>query len=76
MARYKRVLLKLSGEVLAGDARFGIQPTVLRGLAEEIRDGKSDVRFCLAISEERLGPGWKHSVSPQLRLVSLPKHLL
>ena len=42
MARYKRVLLKLSGEVLAGDARFGIQPTVLRGLAEEIRDVKSD----------------------------------
>ena len=37
-AVYPRILLKLSGEVLAGDAGFGIQPAVLRGLAEEIRD--------------------------------------
>ncbi|MAE97083.1 MAG: UMP kinase [Deltaproteobacteria bacterium] len=37
-AAYPRILLKLSGEVLAGDAGFGIQPAVLRGLAEEIRD--------------------------------------
>ena len=42
MPRFQRVLLKLSGEVLAGDARFGIQPSVLRELAEEIRDVKSD----------------------------------
>lgn len=37
-AAYPRILLKLSGEVLAGDSGFGIQPAVLRGLAEEIRD--------------------------------------
>ncbi len=37
MTRYQRVLLKLSGEVLAGDSRFGIQPSVMRELAEEIR---------------------------------------
>ncbi|MBW2242114.1 MAG: UMP kinase [Deltaproteobacteria bacterium] len=37
-AAYPRILLKLSGEVLAGDTGFGIQPAVLRGLAEEIRD--------------------------------------
>ena len=42
MARFQRVLLKLSGEVLAGEGRFGIQPRVLRELAEEIRDVKSD----------------------------------
>ena len=42
MARFQRVLLKLSGEVLAGEGRFGIQPSVLRELAEEIRDVKSD----------------------------------
>jgi uridylate kinase len=42
MPRYRRVLLKLSGEVLAGDARFGIQPSVLRAIAEEIRDVKQD----------------------------------
>ena len=34
--QYKRVLLKISGEFLAGDAAFGIQPDILHRLAEEI----------------------------------------
>ena len=34
---YRRVLLKLSGEVLAGDNGFGISPSVIRGVAEEIK---------------------------------------
>lgn len=33
---YKRVLLKLSGEHLAGDQGFGIDPKVISGLAKEI----------------------------------------
>jgi uridylate kinase len=37
-AAYRRVLLKLSGEVLAGESGFGIQPAVIRGIAEEIRE--------------------------------------
>ncbi|MDJ0789714.1 MAG: UMP kinase [Myxococcota bacterium] len=37
-AAYERVVLKLSGEVLAGEAGFGIQPAVIRGLAEQVRD--------------------------------------
>ena len=32
----KRVLLKLSGEVLAGDLAFGISPEVITRLADEI----------------------------------------
>lgn len=35
---YKRVLLKLSGEALAGQAGYGIDTDVLKVLAEEIRD--------------------------------------
>ncbi len=35
--RYKRVLLKLSGEALLGDRSFGISPTYVRYLAEEVR---------------------------------------
>jgi len=34
--RFRRVLLKLSGEALMGADEFGISPTVLAGLAEEI----------------------------------------
>lgn len=36
--RYKRILLKLSGEVLAGDKGFGITPPVIGGVAEQIRE--------------------------------------
>ena len=35
---YRRVLLKLSGEALLGDAEFGIDPGVLARLADEVRD--------------------------------------
>jgi uridylate kinase len=36
--RYKRILLKLSGEILAGDKGSGIDPEVLNGLCREIRE--------------------------------------
>lgn len=36
--KYRRVLLKLSGEALLGDRKFGISPEYVRYLAEEIRD--------------------------------------
>lgn len=35
--KYKRIMLKISGEALAGDERFGISPVVLGFLADEIR---------------------------------------
>ena len=34
--QYKRVLLKLSGEALAGDLGYGIDPKVVDDLADEI----------------------------------------
>lgn len=37
-AKYKRVLLKLSGEVLMGETGFGIDPEVVRRIAAEIKD--------------------------------------
>ena len=35
--KYKRILLKLSGEALMGDDSFGINRTVLQGMVEEIK---------------------------------------
>jgi uridylate kinase len=35
--KYKRVLLKMSGEALLGDRTFGIDPRYVRYLAEEVR---------------------------------------
>jgi len=37
---YKRVVLKMSGEVLQGRQGYGIDPEVTRSIAEEIRDVK------------------------------------
>jgi uridylate kinase len=36
-AAYRRILLKLSGEALAGDTGFGISPSVIRAIAEEVK---------------------------------------
>lgn len=38
MPQYQRIVLKLSGEVLAGSARFGIDPERVRSLADEIAE--------------------------------------
>lgn len=35
---YKRILLKLSGEALAGNQGYGIDPQVISGIANEIRE--------------------------------------
>ena len=37
MGKYRRIILKLSGEALAGDRGFGIDPDILRNIAEEIK---------------------------------------
>ncbi|MCB0565663.1 MAG: UMP kinase, partial [Phaeodactylibacter sp.] len=38
MIKYKRVLLKLSGESLMGDQRYGIDPKMLSHYAGQIKD--------------------------------------
>ena len=37
VARYRRILLKLSGEALMGSGHYGVDPTVVLGVAEEIK---------------------------------------
>jgi uridylate kinase len=36
-AAYRRILIKLSGERLAGESGFGISPTVIAGIAQDLR---------------------------------------
>lgn len=38
MLRYKRVVLKLSGEALAGDQGFGIDPKTIQSIAQQIKE--------------------------------------
>jgi uridylate kinase len=36
--KYKRVVLKLSGEALAGDTGFGINPSVIKSIANQVKE--------------------------------------
>lgn len=38
MAKYQRILLKLSGEVMAGQGAFGVDPERVQALAEEVAE--------------------------------------
>jgi uridylate kinase len=47
---YKRILFKLSGEALMGDASFGIDPETVARMAEEIKAAKdTGLEICLVI---------------------------
>lgn len=48
--RYKRILLKVSGEVLMGDQGFGIDMNTVKAVAEEIAEvAQMGVELCLVI---------------------------
>ena len=47
---YKRVLLKVSGEALAGDLSFGIEPSFLQGVAKQIADvARSGIQVAIVV---------------------------
>ena len=47
---FKRILLKLSGEVLMGDQQFGIDPAFVADLAKEVKAAKeTGLEICLVI---------------------------
>ncbi len=48
--RYKRILFKVSGEVLMGDRTFGIDPDTVSAVAQDVADVlKTGVELCLVI---------------------------
>ena len=50
MPKVKRVLLKLSGEVLMGEQQYGIDPAVVTALAQEVKAARdSGLEICLVI---------------------------
>ncbi|MFQ5984379.1 MAG: UMP kinase [Alphaproteobacteria bacterium] len=49
-ARYRRVLLKISGEALMGPQRYGLDPATVTSIAEEIKTGHAlGVQICLVL---------------------------
>ena len=63
-AKYKRVLLKISGEALAGDAKIGINDDVLKEISKNIK-AVSDLGVQVASGEADLPRRWT-----ELRLIT------
>jgi len=62
--KYRRVLLKISGEMLAGDQEYGIQSSVLENLAREIADVMTmDVEVAIVIGGGNIFRGLAASAS-------------
>jgi len=62
--KYRRVLLKISGEMLAGDQGYGIQHSVLQNLAGEIADVMTmDVEVAIVIGGGNIFRGLAASAS-------------
>ena len=50
MLKYRKILLKLSGEALAGDKKTGIDPTVVSNICESIKKlHEKDVRVAIVV---------------------------
>ncbi len=62
--KYRRILLKISGEMLAGDQGYGIQPSILESLASEISDVLTmDIEVALVIGGGNIFRGLEASAS-------------
>ncbi len=46
--KYRRILLKVSGETLAGDKKFGMDPATLKAIAQEIK-GVADLKVQVGV---------------------------
>jgi uridylate kinase len=59
-ARYRRILLKISGEALMGDQEYGLDPVMLGHVAREIRSvHELGVQICLVIGGGNIFRGVK-----------------
>ncbi len=62
--KYRRILLKISGEILAGEQGYGIQHSVLQNLASEIADVRTmDVEVAMVIGGGNIFRGLAASAS-------------
>jgi len=69
--KYKRVLLKLSGEGLMGDRQFGMSPDVLNSIAMQIKTIRnSGVEVCLVVGGGNIFRGAKEAAKGMNRTVA------
>lgn len=63
-SKYKRIVLKLSGEALAGEDGFGINPIVIKNLAAQVKEAKElDVEIAIIVGGGNI---WRGKVGSDL----------
>ncbi|HJE19738.1 MAG TPA: UMP kinase [Aliicoccus persicus] len=63
-SKYKRIVLKLSGEALAGDDGFGINPVVIKNLAAQVKEAKElDVEIAIIVGGGNI---WRGKIGSDL----------
>ncbi len=68
---YKRILLKLSGEGLAGDEKTGINQTVLHNIASQVRQiHEMDIDICIVVGGGNIFRGAKEAAKGMDRSIA------
>ncbi|QXE03123.1 uridylate kinase [Terribacillus aidingensis] len=63
-ARYKRIVLKLSGEALSGTVGYGIEPSVIRNIAEQVKEvAEMDVEVAVVVGGGNI---WRGKVGSEM----------
>lgn len=64
MPQYKRVVIKLSGEALAGDQGFGLSPQIVKSVAQQIKDVvELDVEVALVVGGGNI---WRGKIGAEM----------
>ena len=60
LPKYRRIILKLSGEALAGDKGFGIDPETVRNIALQTKEVVDlNVQVAVVVGGATSGAAWK-----------------
>lgn len=63
-SKYKRIVLKLSGEALAGDEGFGINPTIIKSIAQQIKEvAELDIEIAIVVGGGNI---WRGKIGSEM----------
>lgn len=63
-SKYKRVVLKLSGEALAGEEGFGINPSIIKSIAQQIKEiAELDVEVAVVVGGGNI---WRGKIGSEM----------
>lgn len=63
-SKYKRVVLKLSGEALAGEEGFGINPSIIKSIAQQVKEiAELDVEVAVVVGGGNI---WRGKIGSEM----------